>query len=54
MKNLEKYKCSKHGNEGNLNCTECWARLGDLLSDADDKIGIYISATDEDKKKLQT
>ena len=49
-KNLEKYKCSKHGNEGNPNCGECWARLGDLLGDKD----VYISATEEDKRKLRT
>ena len=54
MKDLTKYKCSIHGNEGNPYCKECWARLGDLLGDADDKCGVYISGTKKDKEKLQT
>jgi len=27
---VTKYKCSKHGNEGNPNCSECWNNLKKL------------------------
>jgi len=32
-KELKKYYCSKHKNEGNPNCNECWNNLKRLCKD---------------------
>lgn len=41
--------CSKHGEEGNPKCPECWSKLGKLLSDNN----VRVIGTKEDLKKLR-
>ena len=36
---LSKYACTYHGGDGNPDCSICWEKLGELLSD----MNVYVS-----------
>ncbi len=54
MKEFKKYYCSKHGDEGEYTCNECFAKLGEFLRDVEEEkgINIYRAGTKDEKERL--
>ncbi len=56
---VKKYGCSVHGGDGDANCSECWARLGDLFGAIDEELqsegkgGLNVVGDDETLEKLR-